>query len=184
MGRFGSLSVTIYRRRRAVANKLGPGRCQPPIRATCGPDRLRPAFSKSSVVAQRVDQLALAHPGASLDADLLGGLIEIASAPVLVGGRLAAALAGPAAPGVGDPRCLLLARALLLQRLVLLVVLDLRTMVLGHRSLLGRQIKPTSARGSGSLFRRTPSRKEAWVGDDARLVGARNMLLAPASGSR
>jgi hypothetical protein len=85
----------------------------------------------------RADQRAFGHPGAALDADLLGALIEILLAPVLEGRRSAPAPAGLASPGIGDSRGLLFAGALPPQGLILLVVLDLGTVILGHRALLG-----------------------------------------------
>ena len=83
---------------------------------------------RRSVVAQRLDELVLGHGGAALDVELAGPLRELVLGPVLVGAGLAAALGDlvPAVPGgrVGDPRGLLLARALAAQRLVDLGVLD------------------------------------------------------------
>src|SRR5215210_125987 len=86
----------------------------------------------SLVVAQRVDELVLVHLGASLDAELPGALLEVFLGLLLVPGRLAAALASGLAVRVGDPGRLLLARPLVTQFLVLLVVLDVRSVVLGH----------------------------------------------------
>src|SRR4051812_22287954 len=86
-----------------------------------------------SAVAEGVDQLALVHLRAALDADVLRLLLEVALRPVLVAARLAALAAGRAAVGVRDPRGLLLARALLPQPLVLAVVLYARTLGLGPR---------------------------------------------------
>src|SRR5215212_6257619 len=89
-----------------------------------------PSRARASMVAEGVDQLALAHLRAALDADLLGALLEVVLAPVLVGAGLAALLAGLLPVAVGDPRRLLLARALVAQRLVLLLVLDARAGIL------------------------------------------------------
>jgi hypothetical protein len=55
------------------------------------------------------------------------------AAPLLC---LAAAPAGRAATGIGDPRRLAPARALPAPRLVLLVILDLRTMILSRGAAL------------------------------------------------
>src|SRR3954452_107977 len=76
------------------------------------------------VVAQRLDEIALAHLGAPLDADLGGALLQVLLGPVVVGAGLAALLRGRLAVGVGDPRRLLLALALPAQSLVLLGVFD------------------------------------------------------------
>src|SRR5215211_3327306 len=88
----------------------------------------------ASAVSQRVDELALVHLRAALDADVGGLLLELLLRLVLVLRRLAALLGRLAAArlGVGDPRRLLLARAVVAQRLVGLVVLDGRAVVLGH----------------------------------------------------
>src|SRR4051794_25434038 len=97
--------------------------------------RSRFAISTRSVVAQGVDELVLRHVRATLDADLRGPVLELVLRPVLVAARLAALAAGLAAAArVGDPGGLLLAGALAAQRLVLLVVLDARSVVLGHGS--------------------------------------------------
>src|SRR5690242_2350371 len=82
---------------------------------------------RASVVAQRVDKLALVHLRAALDADLRGALLEIVLAPVVIGAGLPALLRCRVAVRVGDPRRLLLACALIAQDLVLLWVLDART---------------------------------------------------------
>src|SRR5215210_3847930 len=86
----------------------------------------------SLVVAQRVDELVLVHVGASLDAELPGALLEVFFRLLFVLGRLTATLARGLAARVGDPGRLLLARPLVTQPLVLLVVLDARPVVLGH----------------------------------------------------
>src|SRR5829696_7363060 len=88
----------------------------------------------ASAVSQRVDELALVHLRAALDADVGGLLLKLLLRLVLVLRRLAALLGRLAAArlGVGDPRRLLLARAVVAQRLVGLVVLDGRAVVLGH----------------------------------------------------
>src|SRR3546814_6352608 len=83
-------------------------------------------------MAERVDQLLLVHVGPPLYADLLGLVVEVVLRPILVIPRLAAAPGGLLAGRVGDPRGLFLARALAAQRLVALVVLDLRSVLLGH----------------------------------------------------
>src|SRR5690606_38642589 len=74
-----------------------------------------------------VDKLALRHGRAALDAHLLGLVVEVLLGPVLVGGRAPALAAGARARRrggrVGDPRRLLLARALAAERLVLPLVL-------------------------------------------------------------
>src|SRR4029077_13238288 len=86
-------------------------------------------FRRRLVVPQGLDKLVLAHAGPALDADFPGLLHQVGLGPVLVGPALAALgrdLAPPAAGrGVGDPRGLLLALALLPQLLVQLLVLDL-----------------------------------------------------------
>src|SRR3712207_684269 len=87
-----------------------------------------------SVVAERVDELALVHVGASLDTDLPGALLQLLLGPVLVAAGLPAALPSLRARSIGDPGRLLLALPLLAQPLVLLVVLDARHVVLGHDS--------------------------------------------------
>src|SRR4051794_26527149 len=84
------------------------------------------------MVAQGVDQLVLVHLRTALDADLLRPLLEILLAPVVVGAGLAALLGGRRGVGVGDPRPFLLARALIAQPLVALVVLPARAVVLRH----------------------------------------------------
>src|SRR3954462_8316282 len=86
------------------------------------------------VVAQRVDQLVLAHVRAAFDAELLRAVLEVVDRPVLVAARLAALLGHVLATrlGVGDAGGLLLAGAVLAQLLVELVVLDARSVVLGH----------------------------------------------------
>src|SRR4051794_20882763 len=81
-------------------------------------------WPRDSVVAQGVDELVLAHLRAAVDADLGSALLEIVLGPVLVGTGLAAALAGRCAVRIGDPRGLLLAGALVAERLVLLWILD------------------------------------------------------------
>src|SRR4051812_1911280 len=84
------------------------------------------------VVAQGVDQLVLVHVRAPLDADLGGPLLEVVLVPVLVGRRLAALVRLGLGVGVRDPRRLLLGRALVPKRLVLLVVLYGWSVVFGH----------------------------------------------------
>src|SRR5215211_8125247 len=112
-----------------------------------------------SVVAKGLDELSLAHRGAALDADLLGALAKLILRPVLIAAGLAALLAGPSPAYVGDACGLFLALAALAQLLVLLRVLDTRTVVLlGHnRHLHGRlavAVPVTSAgkRGFASEF--------------------------------
>src|SRR5687768_12225166 len=90
-----------------------------------------------SVAAQRARGVGLAHLLAALHADLPGLLHEVVLGAVLVLAGLAALLgrlvaAATAGVGVRDPRRLLLARALLAQTLVLLVVLGARTVILRH----------------------------------------------------
>ena len=84
------------------------------------------------VVPECVDKLTLVHLRASFYADLFGALLQILLRPVLVAARLPAAFPCTRAAGVGDPRCLLLALALLSQLLVLLVVLDEQTVIFGQ----------------------------------------------------
>src|SRR5688500_611062 len=86
------------------------------------------------MVAERVDQLSLVHLRAALDPDVGGLLHQLVLRLVLVLGGLAplARRPAPAGLGVGDPGGLLLARPLLAQRLVGLVVLHGRAMVLRH----------------------------------------------------
>src|ERR687886_2826190 len=88
-----------------------------------------------SVVAESVDELTLVHPGASLDADLPGALLQVLLGPVLVAPRLPAAPSRRRARGVGDPRRLLLALPLLSQPLVLLVILDGWSVISSHSTL-------------------------------------------------
>src|SRR5690606_14183324 len=76
-----------------------------------------------SMVAQRVDEILLAHPRAAFDADILRLVVELFLAPVLVLAGLAAAPPGFLAGRVGDARRLLLAHAFAAQRFVALVVL-------------------------------------------------------------
>ena len=57
-------------------------------------------------------------------------LVQVVDGPLLLGRALAALLVRLVAVGVGDPRRLLLARALVAQGLVLLGVLDARTRAL------------------------------------------------------
>src|SRR5689334_38964 len=114
------------------------------------------------MVAQRVDQLVLGHVGAAVDPDLGGPLLEVVLAPVLVAPGLAALLAGLVAVAVGDPRGLLLARALVAQGLVLILVLDAGAGILstGHGVLLSvassRGYPPRRRRPPRHVIRATP----------------------------
>src|SRR5215213_8535848 len=83
------------------------------------------------VVAERVDQLALAHLRAALDADVGGLLLQLLLRLVLVLRGLAALLRRLAAARlrVGDARRLLLAGTALAHPLVGLVVLHRRAVV-------------------------------------------------------
>src|SRR4029077_16860026 len=73
-----------------------------------------------SAVAQRLDQLLLVHLRPAFAADLGGALAQVRDRPVVVGGRLAAALAyrlaGRVRRRVRDARGLLLRVALVAQR--------------------------------------------------------------------
>src|SRR5690606_38632450 len=97
-------------------------------RPPTGSEGSRSPAGRRSVVAERVDQLALRHRRAALDADLLRLVVEVVLRPLLVGPGPAALAAGRRAGRRGrrvrDPRRLLLAGALAAQRLVLLLVLD------------------------------------------------------------
>src|SRR5215212_3921503 len=97
---------------------------------------------RPSMVAQRLDQIALAHLRAALDADLGRALGQVLLRPVLVGAGLPALLGGRAAARVGDPSRLLLALALLAQGLVLFRVLHARAV-----TLLRHLARPFVARG-------------------------------------
>lgn len=84
------------------------------------------------MLSQRLDQLVFVHLRATVDLELSGAILELVDGPFLVRRVASAPLAGCLAVGVGDPRRLLLARALLAERFVLLVVFDLRTVVVSH----------------------------------------------------
>src|SRR4051812_7011034 len=85
-------------------------------------------------VPQSVDQLALVHLRAAIDAHVGRLLLQLLLRLVLVLRGLAALLRGVAAAGlgVGDACRLLLARAVVAQRLIGLVVLHRGPVVLGH----------------------------------------------------
>src|SRR5260370_37970052 len=91
---------------------------------------LTTAGRRRSVVSQRANELGLAHRGPTLDADLSRAFDQVRLGPVVVSRALAALLGDLAAgaPGRrgGAPRRLLPALALLAERLVGLLVLNLR----------------------------------------------------------
>src|SRR5690606_11563083 len=118
------------------------------------------------MIAQRVDQLLLVHARAPLDSDLPGLVVEVRLGPLLVLGRPAAPPGRELAGGVGDAGRLLLAHAFPTQRLVALVVLDLRSVIpgLGH----GRQRSKPWARSGLTPPRRCSTvaamhRSLAWL---------------------
>src|SRR5205823_53399 len=103
-----------------------------PLRAPRG----LPPVVRPSVVAEGVDQLALVHPRATFEADVLGFLHQLLLGTVLVA-RAPTALAPGRAPAarIGDPGRPFLARALTAQCLVLLVVFHRGAVVLRHLTL-------------------------------------------------
>src|SRR5882757_1311549 len=83
-----------------------------------------------SVVAQRLDQLALAHVGAAFDSDLLGPLVELLLVHIVILRRLAAAFGDFVAAFLGrrvsNARRLLLRSPLLSYLAIGVLVLDAR----------------------------------------------------------
>src|SRR4051812_34602154 len=107
------------------------------------------------VGAQRAGQPGPGHGRATFAAGLLRAVLEVVDRPVLIAARLAALLGHVLATRlrVGDPGGLLLAGAVLAQLLVELVVLDARSVVLGHVPGLPREPGLMRPRGQAAAAR-------------------------------
>src|SRR5690606_3001352 len=107
-----------------------------------------------SVRTQGVDELALAHRRPALGPDLRGTLAQVGHRPLVVGPGLAT-LAADLLPalrrrGVGDPRGLLLAVALVAELLVELLVLDARPCISSRHGISLRSrahVRASASRG-------------------------------------